>query len=81
MSIQKGACALHAAQLRLESHPQKLCNIYCFFSSANMVTRTPFIVRFMHTFPDFLILYPKIFESALLFEGSQTFLLVRAAYI
>jgi hypothetical protein len=78
MTIQWGACALHFGQLRLESHSHTICSIYC-FSAANMATRTPFSVRFMHTLPVLLILVPKIFQRAVLFEGSQTILLVWAA--
>jgi len=55
-----------------------MCAIYC-FSATKMVTRTPLSVRFIHTLPVLLILVPQIFERAMLFESSQSVLLVWAA--
>jgi hypothetical protein len=39
MTIQHGACALHAGYLKLQKHTLTICNNYC-FSTATMVTRT-----------------------------------------
>jgi hypothetical protein len=50
MTIQHGACALHAGWLRLQTHTFRMCNSYS-FSTATMVTRTHLNVTFIRTLP------------------------------